>query len=48
MILFQQMTRWESVERQKFILLTDIRFHHIYKFLDIPFQDIAVLAPSKL
>ncbi|KAL6908851.1 thioredoxin-like protein [Trichoderma evansii] len=24
------------------------RFHHIYKFLDIPFQDIAVLAPSKL
>ncbi|OPB39401.1 DSBA family oxidoreductase [Trichoderma guizhouense] len=24
------------------------RFHHIYKFLDIPFQDIAVLTPSKL
>ncbi|PNP57915.1 hypothetical protein THARTR1_02073 [Trichoderma harzianum] len=24
------------------------RFHHIYKFLDIPFQDIAVLPPSKL
>ncbi|KAL9484980.1 hypothetical protein ACSS6W_003769 [Trichoderma asperelloides] len=24
------------------------RFHHIYRFLDIPHQDIAVLAPSKL
>ncbi|KAL7939002.1 thioredoxin-like protein [Trichoderma chlorosporum] len=24
------------------------RFHHIYKFLDIPFQDITVLTPSKL
>lgn len=31
-----------------FLLTMEYRFNHVYRFLDIPFQDIAVLTPSKL
>lgn len=30
------------------MLMAECRFNHIYKFLDVPFQDIALLTPAKL